>query len=301
MTTILTRSVDPGAELAPEARWAVGYVGKPLDPRGRAAIAWAKERCDLVIEVEYDNGSLLCAGKQLFPKALSDQIKGKSAVLLEATTLGLVEVLHVMKTAHKVESSQLDILYVEPGNYTDSENDPLQWGRDFSLSDNLNFAAVNGFRLDRSGISRGQIVAFLGFEGGRLRQAIEQMTPEGWSLHAVFGIPGFEPGWDINAFSNNIGAINDQHIWSIHYCAASSVSAAYDLLNSIHNREQWQETPTIVLPMGTKPHGLAASLFLCENSTFQQSGLNYDHPQKKPDRSKFIRKWHLYSVDRSVD
>ena len=54
------------------------------------------------------------------------------------------------------------------------------------------------------------------------------------------------------------------------------------------------EERLIILPIGTKPHGIGAALFACE---YNDVGVVYDYPAKRQERSKSIGDWHLFNVD----
>ena len=127
--------------------------------------------------------------------------------------------------------------------------------------------------------------------------AQQELSMADWIKYAVIGVPGFAPGWEINTLANNIDELDTQQFCSIQYCAASSVSSALDLLRRIH-KEGNRDTPhTVVAPMGTKPHGIAAAIFLVENSGFQESSLLYDHPLRARGRTTEVRRWHLFRID----
>jgi hypothetical protein len=297
MSTILTFSEAGGNNLLPGQQWDCAILSTVLDPRGQAASDWVHSRAKKIESLNYDAAktALMSGNNVVSPQQVRSIVHNSKKLLLEATTMGVVEILLVLKAAYLEKVDQIDLLYVEPIDYHRDTN-PIQWGRDFSLSGSRRFAGVKGFSHDLSSSDPGQLIAFLGYEGARLRQALEQLEMKDWSFNAVFGVPGFEPGWEINALANNISVLEERGDWTVKYCAAASVSAAYRLLSTITRTDQVAGRPTLLLPLGTKPHSIACSIFLCENSGFQMSGITFDHPKRSAGRSDDVREWHLFRV-----
>jgi hypothetical protein len=295
MATILTQSADRSEALLPGERWDRAVFSTILDDRGRAAVNWAKDRVGALTELRYDAEStdLFTASEKLSSAQLRSWFSPLNSVLLETTTMGVVELLLSLKAAYQQGVKTVDLLYVEPVEY--QRSDPIKWGREFSLSDSRKLAGVKGFSCEIGVQDHGQVVAFLGYESARLRQALEQLPLHEWSCHAVFGVPGYEPGWEINALANNIGVLDGRN-WEIKFCAAASVSAAYRLLASLTKSQHFGDRPTLVLPLGTKPHSIACCIFLVEHSEFQLARTTYDHPERSSKRSQDVRRWHCYRV-----
>ena len=143
-----------------------------------------------------------------------------------------------------------------------------------------------------------RLVAMLGYESSRLGGVFEQ-DPEmaAWRKFAVVGVPGYSPGWEQNALANNVDTLDTHQFHPVRYCSASSVSGAYDLLTQIHAEGHDENPHTTVAPLGTKPHGIAAAMFLVDHSSYQQASLLYDHPTRIKGRSSKVRRWHLYRID----
>jgi hypothetical protein len=47
-------------------------------------------------------------------------------------------------------------------------------------------------------------VFLLGYEGQRLAQALEQTDIRPSNCSVVFGVPAFQPGWEMDAYANNV-------------------------------------------------------------------------------------------------
>lgn len=284
-------------------RWDAAFVGIELDKRCAGAAAFAKSSATKTHVVEYsvDQPRRLRFDSQLLPpKGLTAALAGYKSVVFETTSVGTVEVLHLLRAAKEAGVRSVDCLYVEPRDYEKDTYLDTSWSRDFSLSSSHRIAGVPGFLSTQGDLKNHQVrmVAFLGYESSRLAAAAQQeLDMAGWDKYAVVGVPGFAPGWEINTLANNIDELDVQQFCSIRYCSASSVSGALDLLRQIHNEGNRDTPHTAVAPMGTKPHGIAAAIFLVENSGFQESSLLYDHPLRVPGRTSEIRRWHLYRID----
>lgn len=281
-------------------RWDVAYYGNALDTRGQAAKQFVDANCTRSVVCERDERNphgLVLDGASTSIRDLLN-LDRNSKVLLEATTLDLVELLQLLRAARHRQLTRVDLVYAEPGAYQ-REAIPLDapWLREFSLSENYRFEGVAGFASDLNIPSRKTLVAFLGYEGARLAQAAEQLGEmASWSKVAVFGIPGYAPGWEMNALANNAGTLYALKEFAIQYCAASSVTGALEILEEVHSRRAGQGT-TVVAPLGTKPHCIAAALFLTKYCAFNQATLIWDHPNRTKGRSEEVRRWHLFRVE----
>ena len=285
-----------------EFRWQMAYHGAEIDARTKAAIGFVQGAASKSFATEFlaeQPDRLQINGQWALPSSLRQQMSGKTQIVLEATSLGMVEVLLLLRAAKAAGVSMVDCVYVEPKEYTKDVYLDTSWSREFSLSRSRRLEGVRGFAHKLSEISGpdAKLVVFLGYEASRLAQACQQEDAiAGWRKYAVFGVPGYSPGWEMNAMANNVDALERNKFESVQYCAASSVSSAYELLTTIHNEGRTDNSCTVVAPFGTKPHGIASAMFLIENTAFQASSLMYDHPARSPDRSTDVRRWHLYRI-----
>ncbi len=255
-------------------RWQMAYHGAEIDARTKAAIGFVQGAAPKTFATEFlaeQPDRLQVNGQWALPSSLRQQMSGKTSIVLETTSLGMVEVLLLLRAAKLAGVSMVDCVYVEPKEYTKDVYLDTSWSREFSLSRSRRLEGVRGFAHKLSEISGpdAKLVVFLGYEASRLAQACQQED-------AIAGWNKFE---------------------SVRYCAASSVSSAYELLTTIHNEGRTDNSCTVVAPFGTKPHGIASAMFLIENTGFQASSLMYDHPARSPDRSTDVRRWHLYRID----
>lgn len=286
-----------------EFRWDLAFIGADLDERSKAAIALVQSGAKEVHEVEFtvEQPHRLRVGAGLLaPKELAKLVGNARSLVFETTTLGTVEVLHLLRAARDANLDSVDCLYVEPKDYEKDTYLESSWSRDFSLSDSHRVAGVPPFLPMQSQLADRSVrlVAMLGYESSRLAGAFEQ-DPEmaEWRKFAVVGVPGYSPGWEQNALANNVDTLATHKFYPVRYCSASSVSGAYDLLTQIHAEGNDENPHTTVAPLGTKPHGIAAAMFLVDHSSYQQASLLYDHPIRIKGRSSKVRRWHLYRID----
>lgn len=284
-------------------RWDLAFHGGQIDERSSAAVEFVQAGASKSCLSEYlpeQPDRLKLDGQLTGASVILEKLRSANKVVFETTSLGFVEVLQLLRLAKKAGLAEVDCIYVEPHEYTRDNYLDSSWARDYSLSESRHLEAVRGFLppMDLP-VNDARMVVFLGYDSARLAGAFEQ---EGEILswkrrYAVFGIPGFAPGWEMNAMANNIDTLVRNEFESVRYCAASSVSGAYDLLKTVHKEGRQDNPHTVVAPFGTKPHGIAAAMFLVNYSEFQQSSLLYDHPGRMKGRSSKVRRWHMYRIN----
>lgn len=297
MTSVKKFSFKNLEELDSSKSWNICFVGNACDKRGAEVEKYLSPRCAEIHSVIYqpDNGgALLIDGNKVGSRHIQMMVKGKKNVLIESTTLGVMEILLILQNLIKEPSIELELLYLEPREYVEPAIKNLLNSREFSLGNNNSYIGVRRFNMDLTLNPSGDAVFLLGFEGARLAQAIEQNSLSGWRKHALFGTPSFEAGWEMNAFANNINYIATEEFCSIRYSGASNILDTLKQLQDIHSTKNNDE-PTIIIPIGTKPMSIAAAIFLCTEPDSRSTGVLFDHPIKASDRTIEIRCCHLYS------
>ena len=87
-----------------------------------------------------------------------------------------------------------------------------------------------------TGISK-KGVFFLGYEETRFDRALEDyqmISPN--NCIVVFGVPAFQPGWEMDSLANNIGVIRQRNIkGGVYFCGAANPASTVDLLNELYN------------------------------------------------------------------
>lgn len=277
--------------------YSLGIYGPAIDDRGKEAVAEIVRRSHAMMTLEYDPETFeFVAGDVRHPEdglAEALRVLDPRKVILEATTLGFVELLFCYKALRELMITQIDILYVEPEVYRRSGRDELLRHRDFELSGDVpGYRAIPGHAvlLDDRKLQKG--VFFVGYEEARLRRAFEDLqmiAPKHSTI--TFGVPAFRPGWEIDSLANNITVIEEKNIrGGIKFCAAENPMSVVQFLE-LFRRGLGGGEKMFVAPIGTKPHGIGVMLFVAEHLDV---GVIYDHPVRKSDRSEKIAHWHLF-------
>lgn len=286
------------------SRWDIAIVGPPLDDRGKSAIDFVTKNSNSVITFEYNSEdfTLRIDGADYDADDLESyllKLNGKT-IIFESTTLGFVEIFLCCKGFHSLGIKKLSFLYVEPKNYqkpmSTMRKSQLLHKRDFELSQEVpGYKAIPGGTLLLTDRIPQKTVFFLGFEERRLDRALEdyQMIQPS-SASVVFGVPAFKPGWEMDAFANNIRVIRERNIkGGVHFCGAENPASAIRVLKKIKKSLEINER-LFVAPIGTKPMGIGAALFAATNNDV---GLLYDHPKRSVKRSSDVARWHIYNAD----
>jgi hypothetical protein len=279
-------------------RWDIGVIGNTVDDRGTAATDFVNKCCDQVSVIRYNPDEFVveCDDKDVNYETFREDLEwsGKK-ILIEASTLGFSEVLVSCERVSKA-GGVVDIVYVEPFLYKLSGRTPLLHRRDFELSDEVpGYRGIPGHTLLLEQSARISCVFFLGYEERRLDRALEDfnfLRPDGCAV--VFGVPAFQPGWEMDAFANNVRVMRERDLrGGVYFCGAESPSSAIETLTRIKQGLTKGER-MIVAPIGTKPCGIGAALFSIQNPDV---GILYDHPSRSSQRSEKVGNWHLYSID----
>jgi len=296
MTIAMQSGADSGEITG--VRWDHIIHGDAIDARGTAAIQFAQNNGPTSHHFKYtpsafqlivDGNSYSTEEPELAFASLKD-----SSILIEATTLGFVEILLCCRGLRDIGIRSLWILYTEPENYYRPQRSHLVHRRDFELSDEVQeFTGVPGNTILLTADRQVKTVALLGYEGQRLARFLEQTGISPGSCSMIFGVPAFHPGWEMDAFVNNFRVIKGRDMAGrVYFCGAHNVLSAYDNLRRIYNSCTTERL--LIAPIGTKPHGIGAALFLCQHSN---AGVVYDNPKRKKDRTDKTGAWHLFEIE----
>jgi hypothetical protein len=237
------------------------------------------------------------AGQRVSADGISDALRPMlgGSVVLEATTLGFVEILLCCRALHELGVTAFDLVYVEPERYRNPRRQHLLHRRDFELSSDVpGYRAIPGSAILLGDRAPQKGVFCLGYEEARLRRAFEDLQMIRPSRSAVvFGVPAFKPGWEMDAIANNITVIREQNIrGGVHFCGAENPAAVIEVLSEVYAGLEPGER-LFVAPVGTKPHGIGVALFVASH---RDVGIIYDHPRRTAGRSFNLARWHMFSV-----
>lgn len=223
-----------------------------------------------------------------------------SSILLDATTMEFPEIvliLHAYNSLARGKKPRCAFIYTEPQGYSKKPMDEaVSPGVAFNLSSG--FKAKNPIppytTMFHAG-TRARLVAFLGFEGSRLSQVLNDEDGQYYQkVTVVFGMPPFQASWDLHSLMANYRLLQRDNT-SVRYCSANNPKAAYQLLYEAHRANVSGETNRLaVAPFGTKPMALGAALYCVENPFLR---IVYDHPVRVKGRSFGVNRTHFYEVD----
>ncbi|MBK4737358.1 hypothetical protein [Noviherbaspirillum pedocola] len=297
MITIKTNTHSTTPLLSADKMFEIGFYGVDVDDRGASAVKLCQQRSVSSHLMTYVANDHFIDGNPCPQKAICAYMRGKNEILIECTTLGVAEIIFLFLAAKREKIRDIYLIYAEPGEYTRESRQTLSESTRFHLTGDRQFKGVHGVSLDLSLHSSGRAVFLLGYEDDRLAMLLtQQENLARFKKHAVFGVPAFEPGWELNSFSNHASRLTTEE-FEIHYAAANSVTHCMDTLTNIHKVSGSIDSPTIIAPIGTKPHAIAAAAFLCFVCGSQEGGLIYDHPEKPAGRSRALRRWHVFHLN----
>lgn len=266
--------------------------GDPIDPRG--ALALKVPGCGRKINVSYDVEHMSLSADGISVSAdscetLFAELESSIPIFIEATTLGFAELFSVIRALLALGHKRIEVIYLEPADYNRERSSSDR----FALSDDITgYRPIPHSIVDLTGDDVESGVFFLGFEADRLERAIsEHQMIVAKEIKVVFGIPAFQPGWELNSIVPHIPLLNEWAL-DISYCAANDPEAAFESLEATrlalsHGKRMF------IAPIGTKPCGLAAAVFASVYG--DQVGLLFDHPKRKAKRSEGASIWHRYS------
>jgi len=279
-------------------KFSLGISGAAIDDRTRYSSSYLRESCDAYLEIKYQKGSLnlLVDNEEIECHELGDLIAklDPASTLIDATSLDVPELSLALKSLHQKSGLDIFITYVEPAEYSSAPTSTLDQ-EEFSLSEEISGFEGTGIPTISmpvdSELAR-RFLFFVGFEGGRLQNAIETYDISSDEIRVFFGMPAFKPGWEIKSIRRNLHALSDQSFSSqISYCCASSCSDALRSLSKASSSSL--NTINYVVPLGTKPNSIAAILHMLENPF--STRLLYDQPHKKSERSRGVGRRHFYN------
>lgn len=299
----IRQDVVTEAEAAEVGRFDVAFYGRDdLDDRSRhsADLVRAVARRSYQVRYEPSRFTLSIDGRRFKVDDLEDVFREFRAqsLVLDATTLEFPEILYLLSAYRKQpKRPRCGFFYVEPQRYRQRpENMEVVPGNAFDLSEGfLGNLQLPPFTRMLSDQHKAHLVAFLGFEGDRLMRVLDADDGHFYQrVSIVFGIPPFQPSWDLHALMANSSLLERPNT-SVLYCGANNPRAAYALLRDAHDGMTAGPINRLsVAPFGTKPMALGAALFRLEHDILTPL---YDHPVRKPNRTFGIHRRHWYEID----
>lgn len=269
------------------------FHGDSVDDRGQSSTNIESPNISkrIIVNYDYELMEISVGDKTINADQANDLFAPhfqEGSIVLDATTLGFSELFLAIKSLVDLGVKQFLIIYVEPSDYSRT----MPGADSFALSElNAGYKPIPKSIIDLAESDVRAGVFFLGFEPNRIERAFEEYQMLSTKdIKVVFGIPAFQPGWELNSIVPHLSAIEN---CDIAYCAANDPSSAYDTLEETRLSLDKNEK-MFIAPIGTKPCGVAAALFASLHSV--QVGLLFDHRKKKNERSKGVNIWHGYLI-----
>ncbi|KQV96639.1 hypothetical protein [Pelomonas sp. Root1237] len=299
----IRQDVVTEAEARQIGQFDIAFYGRDdLDDRSRHSAELTRAAARKHYRVQYDPAAYsLTIGDKVFKvddlEAVFQQFRARS-IVLDATTMEYPEILYVLSAYRRAAvRPRCGFFYVEPEGYRQkTSGSAIVPGNAFDLSEgfrgNLHLPP---FSRMLSGTNKAHLVAFLGFEGDRLMRVLDADDGHFYErVSIVFGIPPFQPSWDLHALMANSSLLERKNT-TVLYCGANSPRAAYNLLADAHAGLQAGKTNRLcVAPFGTKPMALGAALYRLDHEVLSPI---YDHPVRKMDRTFGVHRRHWYEID----
>lgn len=190
-----------------------------------------------------------------------------------------------------VERGQkVSVVYVEPQEYTYSKT-PMR-GEIFDLSEKIHGISPIPLFVTLAVPDKFCFIPLLGFEGTRFRYMMEQVDPGG-DVVPVVGVPGFRPEYPFFAFQGNEPTLIETRAWpKVHFARANCPFSLFYTLEDI--LKDYPGEYVKIAPIGTKPHALGAVLRCLTGD--RPIELVYDHPKRKPERTKGAQHCLVYNI-----
>lgn len=293
----------------------VCFQGVALDDRGEFAQYINKGNNIIIIKYNCNNYSIAINDieysirKELYIEKICEFTHGAASVIIDSTTLNIVDILYILKALNKNKITQeVQILYIEPKEYSFRNNTISQFD-DFTLSSAYKeFPPVPGFAImtvnkeiinedgEHKNKEEVDLVAFLGFERARLGHIFNSDDGATYSKFIpIIPLPGFNPGWENRTLGNHINFFTPKYNFStLEYVSANNPYQSYQLLEKIsRTRKKFR-----IAPIGTKPNSIGCAVFLINNiqNPDISVGLLFDFPEKLEKRSKGVGKINIYTL-----
>lgn len=274
----------------------VAFIGAALDDRGRSSHSICETDSSDVVMIALNPQRLEYSIPTAHDVPLDDiapivELLRDKRVLIDSTTLGFVELFLCIRAAFEAKLPEIRVLYAEPESYKSENLRGAVYRRAFELSKRSHdFVGVPGRVILMRESRVIKAVISMGYEGGRLQRIFGQFSGIEMGATVLLGVPPFQPGWDMNAYANIVGELEDRSLRSALYCGAASPEGVYRHLERLKAGCAPNER-LLLAPIGTKPHGLGMALFAAAHSDV---GLVYDCPERATGRSEGVGLIHSF-------
>lgn len=291
-----TRLIDDSSEDIKE-RFDIGFIGEPLDIRGKSSIAIVKDKTTRVQKIKYyqNNYSVKIDGIEhpLIQYMKSNPFDIAQSVLIDATNLAFPEIVILLRLIHtnsKVKT--VSFIYCEPEKYAKAVYTDA--ASRYELSDNIEEPQFipSFFTFNRKNSKH--LFAFLGFEARRFTRMVDPDGGETYeSINPVFAVPPYQPGFEKVCFDENSRVLEKISRHQCHFVPSNHPYNALELLRKAVTIYQKSNSDLVIAPLGNKPCTIAVAMIAAENT---EVSVVFDFPTKKNNRTDGVMKTYLFSA-----
>lgn len=234
--------------------------------------------------IDYSGDITVC-----LPRLLKLLNMRKKYVLVDITSLHHVVIMYLCKILIKQEKPLgLYAAYVRPEKYAGNNEE----FKETLTSKLVGVKAVPGFaKRERE---RQMLVSFVGFEGIRLTNIMENMN-EIEKVVPIVAFPIGNPYWFNITMWNSREIIKDISIdVTVQKCFSESIFEAVQLLRDIIPSSEG----IILAPLGTRPHSMAAAIYATENPNVK---IIHDYAIEAENRTRGISDVIIYHLSSFIE
>lgn len=291
------------SELSDNGLWDIALYGlSHKEERCDQAIQFVKSKVlkSVCLVFDADKNIISIDESQVIADNILESLKqlgitSDSKIVLEMTSLGVVELLLILQALHDLCCASVDVVYVQPAEYPRQNTIEFTERHFFNLSDAyMGFRGIPGHSLAIEHSDK--LVVLCGFDAERLGRVFEDSDFQGKNCQLILGVPPYVIGYDMHAYTNHINLIDKYQISrEFYYCGAANPLAVYEKIDCIYNGLE-ENQKMFIFPCGTKPMALGACLFKVEKNQPENVGFLYDHPIKTSGKSKSSSMWYKYHI-----
>jgi len=217
-------------------------------------------------------------------RALQDHTR---SILIDITSLQhpvIIVMLNMLR--NHIKPAHLFASYVKPEQYLTRDN----FGKYNFSTQVYEPAGIPGLIRQRK--DREIVIPFLGFEGDRLQNIVENMSYQ--AMIPIIGFPSENPSWQFESLRNCMQVLESTYPNAeIKKCKANSIYDAVYVLDEIE--ELYPDGNFVLLPIGIRTHTAACGIWAAKRRNVR---ILYDYATETMQRSAGIGETIIYHLSR---
>ena len=228
--------------------------------------------------------------KERFANLFASKLKGHDKnVLIDLTSLQhpvIIVLLNIL--FNKIRPAHLFAAYVKPKQYI-NRDELGKYNLTIGVSEPAGIPGLIRQRKDDE-----IVIPFLGFEGDRLHNIIEDMTYD--SIIPIIGFPSEDPSWQFESLRNCMQVLESAcPDAEIRKCKSNSIYDAIATLDEIN--ALYPEKNFVLLPLGIRPHTAACGIWAAKH---KNARVLYDYVVESDKRSVGTGDVIVYHLSRYI-